>query len=261
MQSFIRDARVTRAAPSYEVSDGLCALQQMGRDAKMMGAGYAYWTKNKRLKTDPGAPKFGMHLDLPPGLWLAWLDEYVDSLCEPDPVYQAVNDRVMPVWWGADIRANDPLSREFGFSADQLDAFQLCFERTGIRSGIAIPVRGSRSGGGYIGFLSDLNVNDFLSDRTAFESTLLPVALRYFETLADTLDPKSDAPQLSNRERECLCLVAHGQTMPAIAHHLKIANSTVRYHIENAVQKLDVSSRSEAIAKALTHGLIEYSNS
>lgn len=47
--------------------------------------------------------------------------------------------------------------------------------------------------------------------------------------------------------------------MTQIAAHLDIAASTVRYHIENAIEKLDVCSRSEAVAKAVAQGLIAYS--
>jgi DNA-binding CsgD family transcriptional regulator len=56
---------------------------------------------------------------------------------------------------------------------------------------------------------------------------------------------------LSNRESEILLLVIQGKDNKAIAQHLSVNISTIRKHLENIYQKLDVQSRTEAVFQAL----------
>ena len=53
---------------------------------------------------------------------------------------------------------------------------------------------------------------------------------------------------LSAREREVLDHVAEGQTNDEIACALQISAQTVRKHLENAFDKLDVHTRTAAVA-------------
>ena len=62
--------------------------------------------------------------------------------------------------------------------------------------------------------------------------------------------------QLTAREVEVLHLVAAGMRNQEIADQLFISLSTVKRHIANAYGKLDVTHRTEAVAKANELGLI-----
>jgi LuxR family maltose regulon positive regulatory protein len=55
---------------------------------------------------------------------------------------------------------------------------------------------------------------------------------------------------LSNREREILHLVAEGHSNQTIADRLVVAVSTVKKHVNNIYGKLDVQSRTQALARA-----------
>jgi LuxR family transcriptional regulator, maltose regulon positive regulatory protein len=55
---------------------------------------------------------------------------------------------------------------------------------------------------------------------------------------------------LSAREREVLRLIAEGHSNQAIADALIVAVSTVKRHINNIYGKLDVRSRTQALARA-----------
>ena len=57
---------------------------------------------------------------------------------------------------------------------------------------------------------------------------------------------------LNRRELEVLRLVAQGQRNKAIAATLGIAESTVKFHVAGILKKLDVSSRGEASALAMS---------
>lgn len=56
---------------------------------------------------------------------------------------------------------------------------------------------------------------------------------------------------LSAREAQVLLCVMHGKDNQAIAHDLEIHSSTVRKHLESIYRKLNVQSRTEAIAQVL----------
>lgn len=62
--------------------------------------------------------------------------------------------------------------------------------------------------------------------------------------------------QLTDREREVLCLLASGRTDRKIAESLTISPRTVNRHMSNIFVKLDVSSRAAAAAHAVRSGLI-----
>ena len=63
---------------------------------------------------------------------------------------------------------------------------------------------------------------------------------------------------LTLREREILTLLADGHGTRNIAQLLSISTSTVRNHIQNIFQKLQVHTRLEAVTYATKYGLINY---
>ena len=71
---------------------------------------------------------------------------------------------------------------------------------------------------------------------------------------------RSTAPSydLSRREREVLTLMARGMSNRAIAGQLFISPSTVDFHAGNIYSKLGVSSRTQAVAMAVKHGLVDH---
>jgi len=64
------------------------------------------------------------------------------------------------------------------------------------------------------------------------------------------------ALELSPRERETIVQIADGRTTKEIAAELSIAESTVNWHVSNALAKLGASTRAEAVAIALRSGAV-----
>jgi len=62
-------------------------------------------------------------------------------------------------------------------------------------------------------------------------------------------------PELTEREREILELIAQGLTNSAIAERLVLAPKTVRNHVSNIFSKLQVSDRAQAIIRARNAGI------
>ncbi len=62
-------------------------------------------------------------------------------------------------------------------------------------------------------------------------------------------------PELTEREREVLILLAQGYTNPAIAEQLVLSPKTVRNHVSSIFSKLQVAGRAEAIIRRRDAGL------
>jgi DNA-binding CsgD family transcriptional regulator len=68
------------------------------------------------------------------------------------------------------------------------------------------------------------------------------------------------APPLTDREKEILRWVAAGLQNKEIAHRLGISLATVRNHIHNILEKLDVHSKLEAVSLAFRQGWVSGPN-
>lgn len=62
---------------------------------------------------------------------------------------------------------------------------------------------------------------------------------------------------LTPRELEIFNLLVHDETTKSIAERFNISQKTVRNHISNTIQKLGVTSRTQAIIILLKNGLIK----
>jgi two-component system, NarL family, nitrate/nitrite response regulator NarL len=64
-------------------------------------------------------------------------------------------------------------------------------------------------------------------------------------------------PILTRREREVLTLVANGASSIEIARQLVLSPATVKTHLQNLYDKLDVSDRAAAVAEAMRRGILD----
>jgi two-component system NarL family response regulator len=65
------------------------------------------------------------------------------------------------------------------------------------------------------------------------------------------------APKLTGRELEVLNLVAHGLNNREIAKQLFISENTVKNHVRNILEKLQLHSRMEAVMYAVREKLLD----
>lgn len=68
----------------------------------------------------------------------------------------------------------------------------------------------------------------------------------------------SERPQLSERERQVLELLATGKSNKAIGESLNITEHTIRFHVTNLINKLGASDRTDALVIAMRRGLIHF---
>jgi DNA-binding NarL/FixJ family response regulator len=70
--------------------------------------------------------------------------------------------------------------------------------------------------------------------------------------------PRPDAfAELTTRESEVLRLLAQGLNQESIARELEISHATVGTHIQRVLTKLDVHSRTQAVALAYREKLVD----
>lgn len=86
-------------------------------------------------------------------------------------------------------------------------------------------------------------------------SALAPaIALRLMQRM------REPGRSLTNREAEVLTLVADGLSNQQISQHLFLSQATVKSHLVHIFSKLDVDSRTAAVASAESRGIIRRSD-
>lgn len=113
---------------------------------------------------------------------------------------------------------------------------------------------------GYL--LKDLDAGEFVELLDGLQRGEAPMTRKTASRLLEKLSTESREKQgdrfaLSDREIEVLRLVARGLANKAIATRLSISENTVKYHLKNILQKLNVRNRTEAVSQAFRTGLVE----
>ncbi|HEX5157031.1 MAG TPA: response regulator transcription factor [Ktedonobacterales bacterium] len=86
-----------------------------------------------------------------------------------------------------------------------------------------------------------------------FSPSVARRVIQYFQ--APPISKPHAFPELTDREREVLQLIAQGLTNAAIAERLTVSPKTARNHVSNIFSKLQVAGRAEAIIRARDAGL------
>ena len=95
-------------------------------------------------------------------------------------------------------------------------------------------------------------IRDAHNGKTTITPDVMQAALRVAEHTAS-----GRKYRLSERERDVLRLVVRGFSNRQIAHNLTVSELTVKFHVSNVLSKLGVATRSEAVALAVQHKLVE----
>jgi len=78
--------------------------------------------------------------------------------------------------------------------------------------------------------------------------------------IASRLAQRMSRPALTGRELEILQMLAKGLTNKEIGTVFQISGNTARNHVNNIIEKLEVSDRTEAVSIAIQQGLIDVSD-
>ncbi len=131
----------------------------------------------------------------------------------------------------------------------------------GLVSGASFPVHGSRGEAAMLSLATSRESREAQDDIDAMMGKAQLLSCYLHEAVQRIVLSKGPIPlkkiNLTEREKECLLWAAEGKTGWEIANIIKISERTVTFHLQNAVQKLGVVNRQQAISRALSMGLIE----
>lgn len=132
----------------------------------------------------------------------------------------------------------------------------------GVHGGVLIPLHGPRGDLAYLTLHTSAGARAF--DEALREShQCAHLMTLYFHSHAQGLisvrpeiDASPPAAPLTPRELEVLEWTAAGKTAWEIAKILGLSERTVNFHVQNAMRKLDATSKTEAAARAVACGLV-----
>lgn len=99
-----------------------------------------------------------------------------------------------------------------------------------------------------------LGADDYVTKPVDFEILIEVIKARLHSGAARARNAATTL--LTAREMEVLSWVARGKASGDIAVLMGISERTVNYHVENAMRKLDVSTRAQAVMRATRDGII-----
>ena len=111
--------------------------------------------------------------------------------------------------------------------------------------------------------LKDVSPDDLVEAIRAVhrgEARLHPdIARKLMEQVAQQSSPRRDTPaeEITERERDVIRLVAQGRSNHEIAQELFISEKTVKTHISNILNKLNLEDRTQLAIYAIRKGLVD----
>jgi DNA-binding NarL/FixJ family response regulator len=98
------------------------------------------------------------------------------------------------------------------------------------------------------------SVRAVASGEALFGPAVAERLMRYLAEATPSAD-RAAFPELTDREREVLYLLAQGLSNQAVAERMGISLKTARNHVSNILGRLQVADRTEAVARARAAGL------
>jgi len=167
---------------------------------------------------------------------------YLDlRLCDEDPIVRHAKLVSVPFTWGdagdVDLRSNsnERVVREA--------------TKCGIRVGVTVPIHVCFNTFASLSFAADaMPPLDLTQDTSALQLMALQFHV-HFTNQAESVE--TSEPVLTHRQQECLKWSARGKTMSETGTILGISERTVLFHVQDARQRLDAQTITQAVAVAI----------
>lgn len=204
--------------------------------------GFEHCSYGMRLPLPAGTPTFSLHSDYPD----SWSRRYVDNnYFGIDPTVAYALRESAPMCWAAESPMG---SAEFWEEARQHQ----------ISHGWCMPSRGQF---GTVGLLTLSRSAEQVSPRELVEKEqqMITLTLLAHSAMSQLIAPgrmPECRQRLTPREREVLQWFAAGKTYCETGVILSIDDRTVKFHLRNAMTKLQASNKAHAVFKATVLGMI-----
>lgn len=178
-----------------------------------------------------------------------WVERYFSGgFLKIDPIVLHCERSMLPAIWD-----------DNSFHARGAQDFWESAQSYGLRSGLTLAVHQQPGVTGILSFSRDKGLDLQGDDLAALVGRSQVFAILLHEAVirisVPMLAPKSEL-LLTARERECLKWVAEGKTAGEISDILTIAERTVVFHIDNVIQKLGATNKTQAAFRALALKLL-----
>jgi len=177
-----------------------------------------------------------------------WQNRYLEeNYADIDPVFEkGMRARLPFAWGGDDVK---------GLTKVQV---KMMHEATacGLGNGLTVPNRTVGLKPSFISVASDETDRAFRQALKHNAHDLHLLSLHFDARFAELASPPAALCHLTPRELECLKWAKDGKSNGEISDILNISGKTVENHFTNIFNKLGVYSRTHAVVKVLTAGLI-----
>lgn len=182
-----------------------------------------------------------------------WLGHYLEQgYIGVDPVVTHCCSKMVAMNW----EETKPMEQE----CKKIRKFMGESRDFGLKSGLSFPVHTPHGGLAILSLASSCKDH---SQTKSFLNKTIPLvhqaAFHVHEAVQRVIGTSAMAhlqDPLTEREKDCLLWTADGKTSWETAKILGISERTVKYHLQNACVKLNAVNRSQAIARAVSLGLI-----
>ena len=167
-----------------------------------------------------------------------------------NPLIKCCSGLISPISW------DETMAAEYVNISQEVYSAAYCM---GIADGISLPIHSQSGGSAVFNVIHKRSSGHSESEPTGSIPELYLLAVHIHQAIKQHLRPE-DSPvgikKITEREKECLLWSAEGLKTMAIADELDISESTVTFHIQNVMRKLSARNRQQAIARAITLGVI-----
>jgi DNA-binding CsgD family transcriptional regulator len=185
-----------------------------------------------------------------------WPSDFLDRFGDiEDFGFQPDTPRGAPSIMRWDLRANGGPNSDVGQTQNTLSSELL---RQNLDSGVTILMRRPF---GQLGSVHWIRGSREISEKSAQkEFGQLDRFGKLFFKVMDETGAWRKFSTLTSKELQCLQFAGRGYSDKAIAQAIRRSADTVRFHLKNVNKKLGSANRTQAVATALTHNLIDVHN-
>ena len=256
-RQFLRSyEKAVNEAPS--LSAAIDVVSHTAEHLGFRGASGVFWPRAKQSGEEVPPPPIRLSGSNLGTASEAWNANYIKSeMFRSDFVYRACQVMAIPFVWSYDNLPAIVLGVDQSTTMGEALGIERLLKTTGFRGGISVPIRAPGGFFGYVCFVSTSHLEQLITLHEDCSDHLLGIAYRFYHAIADKLIiHEAGNRHLTQRQLQCLKLIAIGKTLDETAEILGLSYSTVRYHLKSAETSLGTMNRANTIRKAASLGVL-----
>jgi DNA-binding CsgD family transcriptional regulator len=215
--------------------------------ASVEALGFRYFACCSHVDPCHAPPEAVMLHNYPRG----WASTFSEArLYEIDPVLQRARSQSTPFFWDSALRSDGLTEPQKLILADAA-GYGLCH-------GYTVPLHLSWLPGSLRASCSVVPDGAGIDSGSYLAIEVLANHFYFFASRAHAPWLMPAHVELTQRERECLALVAQGKSDWTIGRVLALGETTAHYHVEQLKRRLGVTTRAQAVAQALMSGQLTF---